>query len=45
MSNLTSVRVICRFRPINQREIDEGEKSGIDAQLDFPSDKGLLNRS
>jgi hypothetical protein len=30
-----------RFRPINQREKEEGEKSRIDASLDFSEDNSV----
>lgn len=33
-----NVRVICRFRPVNEREKREGEESGPDVELKFPSD-------
>ena len=32
-----SIRVICRFRPVNKREIEEG--GGLAKQLTFPTDK------
>jgi hypothetical protein len=33
-----NVRVICRFRPVNEREKREGEESGPDVELKFPTD-------
>lgn len=32
-----NVRVICRFRPVNEREKREGEENAPDIELRFPS--------
>ena len=36
MSDQCNIRVLCRFRPINQRELNEG---GTGVKIEFPNDK------